>query len=183
METSAYIAEDKDGRKIREMFPVSNKSDTFAMLREKFKKAKRHYINLQNIDMEKQPDLKAEYFSNKKYKAKVFSVAHAEKHCWPNSSDDVKVQTFTQKIDHICNLESLRGHFEVWIQKYGSARSDFENRVIKIEGVINVLEALTGLDDVMTPVVEKNKTLSILCVYGVWHCYRILSMFYSMESL
>jgi hypothetical protein len=37
METSAYIAEDKDGRKIREMFPVSNKSDTFAMLREKFK--------------------------------------------------------------------------------------------------------------------------------------------------
>ena len=62
METSAYIAEDKNGRKIREMFPVSNKSDTFAVLREKFKEAKRQYINLQNLEMEKRPDLKAFYF-------------------------------------------------------------------------------------------------------------------------
>ena len=64
MENSAYISEDEEGRKIRIMYPVSNKSDTFTVLREKFKEAKRHYTNLQNTDMEKNPDLKNMYFAN-----------------------------------------------------------------------------------------------------------------------
>ena len=68
LELSAYIAEDENGRKIRQMFPMSNKSDHLTMLKEKFKEEKRHYINLQNIDMEKHPWLKAEYFSNKSRK-------------------------------------------------------------------------------------------------------------------
>ena len=97
------------------------------------------------------------YFAKISGKKAYLAIDHAEGHCWHNSSDDIKVKTFTQKIDHICSLVNLREQFEVQIHKYGSARSDFENRVIKIEGVINVLEALTGLDDVMTPVVEKIK--------------------------
>jgi hypothetical protein len=157
LETSAYIAEDENGRKIRQMFPMSNKSDHLTMLKEKFKEEKRHYINLQNIDMEKHPWLKAEYFSNKSRKKVYLAIEHAEANCWPNSSDDDRVKIFTQNIDQNCSLSTLRKNFDVQIQKYGEARCDFENKVIKIEGVINVLEAFDGLDDIMTPVIEKTK--------------------------
>ena len=173
LELSAYIAEDENGRKIRQMFPMSNKSDHLTMLKERFKEEKRHYTNFQNIDMEKNPHLKNMYFSKdfenellvfkeskdygtiKQFKAKA--KARAEKHCWPNSSDDNRVKIFTQNIDRNCSLSILRGNFEVPIRKYGAARCNFENRVIKIEGVINVLEAFDGLDDIMTPVIEKTK--------------------------
>jgi hypothetical protein len=158
LELSAYIAEDENGRKIRQMFHMSNKSVDLTMLKEKFKEEKRHFINLQNIDMEKHPDLKADYFSNKSRKEAYLAIARAAKYCWPPSNDDNRVKIFTQNIDRNCTLSILRGNFEVQIKKYGAARCDFENRVIKIEGVINVLEAFDGLDDIMAPVIEKNKT-------------------------
>ena len=87
MELSAYVAEDKDGRNVRQMFPKSYKSETVNILREKFKEAKRQYVNLRNLGMEKRPDLKADYYSPKKSKT---TLNYAEKHCWPGSSDDKK---------------------------------------------------------------------------------------------
>ena len=137
------------------MFPKSNKSETVNILREKFKEAKRQYVNLRNLGMEKRPDLKADYYSPKKSKT---TLNYAEKHCWPGSSDDKKVQTITTEIDHICSLVNLRDQFEVQIQKYVAIRSEFEKRVTKLEGVIDFLPILlTGQDDSKAQVIDKTE--------------------------
>ena len=88
MELSAYVAEDKDGRNVRQMFPKSNKSETVNILREKFKEAKRQYVYLRDLGMEKRSDLKADYYSPKfnRYSSQSkTTLKYAEKHCWPGS--------------------------------------------------------------------------------------------------
>jgi vacuolar-type H+-ATPase subunit H len=137
LELSAYTAEDENGRRIRQTFPMSNKIDQLTMLKEQFKEEKRHYMGLQSTDLEKSsPSLKAEYFSKQDFstkKSRKEAIAHGEERCWPNSSDDNRVKIFTQKVDQICSLMNLRENFEVQMKKYGAARCDFENKVIKIE--------------------------------------------------
>ena len=44
MELSAYVAEDKDGRNVKQMFPKPNKSETVHILRENFKEANCQYV-------------------------------------------------------------------------------------------------------------------------------------------
>ena len=76
LEQSAYVVQDENGRNIRELFPISGKSDAFDLLREKFKEAKRCYVFLQNQEMEKRPDLKAQYFSKHFNKSHMFLFFH-----------------------------------------------------------------------------------------------------------
>ena len=168
MELSAYVAEDKDGRNVRQMFPKSGKSETVNILREKFKEAKRKYVYLRDLGVEERSDLKADYYYSPKFGPPVpyegasksrTAIKYAEKHCWPGSSDDKKVQTFTTEIDHICSLVNLRDQFEIQIQKYVAIRSEFEKRVTKLEGVIDFLPILlAGQDDSNAQVIDKTES-------------------------
>ena len=36
---------------------------------------------------------------------------------WPNSQDDRKIKTITEKVDQICALANLRKNFEIQIQQ------------------------------------------------------------------
>ena len=53
LEPSAYVGQDEQGRRIRELFPQPDKKDVFDSLREKFKEAKRRYLSLQKEEVEK----------------------------------------------------------------------------------------------------------------------------------
>ena len=66
MEPSGYTNQDKNGRKIRAIFPMSNKATTFELLSEKFRKQKRQFLNLQHESMEENANYKAKY-SSKEY--------------------------------------------------------------------------------------------------------------------
>ena len=101
MEPSGYTNQDKNGRKIRVIFPMSNKATTFESLNEKFRKQKRQFLNLQHESMEENPNYKAKYFSKEYDQASSgFNpgfdfkriMDYAEKHCWPNSQDDKTVK-------------------------------------------------------------------------------------------
>ena len=53
---------------------------------------------------------------------------------------------------------NLRDQFEVQIQKYVAIRSEFENRVLKLEGVIDFLPVLlTRQDDSKAQVIDKTE--------------------------
>jgi hypothetical protein len=149
LEPSAYVGQDEQGRRIRELFPQPYKKDVFESLREKFKEAKRRYLSLQEEGMVKRPDLKAKYFSKtftKTFDKTTFN--HAEAYCWPNSTDDKKIQAFTQSIEKICSLASLQEQFETQLQIYCSARSVFETTVAKIETNMAILESHTEMDSI-----------------------------------
>ena len=99
MELSAYVAEDKDGRNVRQMFPKSGKSETVNILREKFKEAKRKYVYLRDLGMEERSDLKADYYSPIVVGRPLKTpLKYAEKHCWPGSSFDKQVQTICREM-------------------------------------------------------------------------------------
>ena len=156
LELSAYEYEEENGKKVRYMFPMSKMNDRLTALKEKFKKEKRHYVELQSFDIEANPILRIQYYSQDKSQKKA--IAHAEANCWPGSQDDERVKVFTDKVDQFCSLANLRDNFEVQIEKYGAARYDFESKLVKIEGVINILEALDGVDsEIVAPVREKTK--------------------------
>jgi hypothetical protein len=182
LEPSAYVGQDEQGRRIRELFPQPDKKDVFDSLREKFKEAKRRYLSLQNEEVTMRPDLKAKYFSktfNKKSDKATFN--HAEENCWPNSTNDKRVQAFTQSIDKICSLASLREQFETQLQVYCSARNIFEATVTKIETNIAILESHTEMDSVarftktaedalkkgINEAEETARTFNALCLWAI----------------
>ena len=162
MEPSAYIPEDKDGRKIRQTFPVSNRSDTFYSLVEKFKAEKRNYIRLQKNSMDENPEERDKVYSKESTKT-IPSYLHlkAVNNCWPNTKDDVAIKNITDKVNQISTLVNLRKNFEIQIQKYGAARYILEDKLAKIESSVNVIEAVAGLEgaieDALTPMLEKAK--------------------------
>ncbi len=63
METSAYTVADKNGRKIRKLFPMSNKVSTVQKMTESFKQHYRLYKTLQERSMDENPNYKAKYFA------------------------------------------------------------------------------------------------------------------------
>ena len=141
MQPSSYVNQDKSGRKIRVLFPMSNKVDLFTSLRQKFTEAKRQFLDLQRQSMEENPNYKSKYFSKKNNPSgsdfnpswdwqKVLD--YGEKHCWPNSKDDATVRSLADKVSEFCSLVHLRDNFEAQIQKYGSVRYKLEHKVITI---------------------------------------------------
>ena len=72
METSAYITVDKNGRKTRKLFPMSNKVSTVQKMTESFKQHYRLYKTLQERSMDENPNYKAKYF------AKEFDIFSAD---------------------------------------------------------------------------------------------------------
>ena len=102
METSAYTTVDKNGRKIRVLFPVSIKVTTFEKLTDRFKQ-QRHYQSLQQSSMEENPNYKAKYFSFPKEVSWDIQkiMDYADKHCWPNSINDQTVKNITEKVNFV----------------------------------------------------------------------------------
>ena len=52
---------------------------------------------------------------------------------------------------------NLREQFETQVKKYLEQRSTFENQVIKIDGMINMLGSFTGLDEILESVKDRTK--------------------------
>ena len=65
---------------------------------------------------------------------------HAETHCWQNSTNDKKVQKFTEVMEQICKLTTLRENFENQLKIYCHARHGLEDAIEKIERIIVRLE-------------------------------------------
>ena len=105
MENSAYITTDKNGRKVRQTFPISM-SDVNS-LKEKFKAEKRHYIRLQTSSMNENPDDRNRYYSKEK-SLPSYLPSKAIDNCWPNTKNDVLIRSITDKIDQISALANLR---------------------------------------------------------------------------
>ena len=61
LELSAYTSEE-DGRTRRHSFPVSKMNDRLTELKEKFIKEKRHYVDLQRFDIERDVDVRTLVF-------------------------------------------------------------------------------------------------------------------------
>ena len=99
LESSAYVGQDEQGRRIREIFPQTNKIDVFNSLRDRYRETKSRYVSIQTQEMDKRPDLKARYlsktFNKKSDKATFF---HAETHCWQNSINDKKFKSLQSSL-------------------------------------------------------------------------------------
>ena len=101
METSTYTKVDKNGRRIKAVFPMSNKISTFEKMTEQFKQHYRWYQTLQQRSMEENPNYKSKWFSKEN---DIFSgefspdwnykkiMDYGEKHCWPGSKTDKTVK-------------------------------------------------------------------------------------------
>ena len=127
METSAYMRMDKDGRKTRTVFPMSNKVSTVEKMTEQFKQQYRLYKTLQERSMDENPNYKAKYFAKEfdHFSADFAPVwnhkqirEYGEKHCWPRSKMDNTVKSFADKISEFGTLVHIRDNFEAQIQKY-----------------------------------------------------------------
>ena len=137
LEPSAYVGHDEKGRRFRELFPQTNKVDVCKEIRDRFSEIKKRYVSIQTQETNKRSDLKKRYFS-KTFDKKVDKATffHAETHCWQNSTNDKKVQKFTEVMEQICKLTTLRENFETQLKIYCHARHGLENAVKKIEMII-----------------------------------------------
>ena len=81
LEPSAYMGLNENGRKIRELFPQTNKVDVCNELRNRFIEIKKRYLAIQTEEMNKHPSHKKRYFS-KSFDKEMDQATflHAEKH-------------------------------------------------------------------------------------------------------